>query len=604
MKISAKILPVFMLLSPLSILAMSSHNLSCRCQPKQACWPTEKEWNGLAKQLTGKLVQPKNFFQACEDNSDGAACKKLLKDSYNPFNLQSKPSGSEVQGFWKGWHYHNSTYAVEAKNTADVVAAVNFAREHNLRLVIKGAGHDYIGRSNSPNSLLIWTRPMQQLHFSKSFVPQGAPKTTKGVDALTVGAGVVWLRAYQYAQAHNQHISGGGCTSVGVVGGFVLGGGFGFYPRKFGVAASNLIQAKIVTANGKVLIANAYQNKDIFWAIRGGGPGFGVMTQLTYHTFPIPKYFGGVFGKVTAKNDKAYKSLIRSFIKFSPRIMNEHWGGVAALDAQNNLNINFPSVGIDKQTEKKVWAPFVKWVKQHHNIYKFDGFKYTQVAGNKFYTPSRDNPKSSIFPVLWGSDTPKTNWQWWWELTKTDANRYIMNFESWWLPANLFTQKDPSVLVNALFKSSRYAKHNDVMMQFIKGMAGGLPASIRRSRQTPVNPAAYSAAALAVVSADVPFDYYSVNSPKLKKMAASINQNAKNMHRSIEILKAIAPNSGSFVSETSYFEPNWQHSFWPTSYTRLYKIKQKYDPNGLFYCHHCVGSEAWQKGGMCRKPTS
>jgi FAD/FMN-containing dehydrogenase len=68
----------------------------------------------------------------------------------------------------------------------------------------------------------------------------------------------------------------------------------------------------------------------------------------------------------------------------------------------------------------------------------------------------------------------------------------------------------------------------------------------------------------------------------------------------MKVIRDATPGTGSYVNETDYFEPDWQQSFWGENYQRLSEIKRRYDPEGLFYCHHCVGSEAWSSDGMCK----
>ncbi len=124
------------------------------------------------------------------------------------------------------WRNQASIYAVEAANAEDVAAAVNFAREHQLRVVIKGTGHDYLGRSNAANSLLIWTHNMRSVTYEEKFKPTGC-EDAKAVPAISVGAGTRWLEAYDVAtNQHNRYVQGGGCTTVGAAGGFPQGGGF------------------------------------------------------------------------------------------------------------------------------------------------------------------------------------------------------------------------------------------------------------------------------------------------------------------------------------------------------------------------------------------
>ena len=109
-----------------------------------------------------------------------------------------------------------------AESAADVAAAVNFAREHNLRLVVRGGGHSYLGTSNSPDSLLIWTRRMAG-SAARRIVPAGTKAAP--LPAVMVGAGAVWGHIYNAVTTKGARlVQGGGCLTVGVAG-LVLGGG-------------------------------------------------------------------------------------------------------------------------------------------------------------------------------------------------------------------------------------------------------------------------------------------------------------------------------------------------------------------------------------------
>ena len=155
-------------------------------------------------------------------NATAAVLKKLR----NPFWIQAQPEGLQSTGWLGGWTAVASTRAIAAESAADLAAGVRFARQHRLRLVVKGAGHDYLGRNCAPDSLLLWTQPMQGITVQEAFVPQGAPAGTAPVQAITVQAGVRWLDVYAAATAAGRYVQGG-CTSVGACGGFILGSGFG-----------------------------------------------------------------------------------------------------------------------------------------------------------------------------------------------------------------------------------------------------------------------------------------------------------------------------------------------------------------------------------------
>src|SRR5215207_9079577 len=146
---------------------------------------------------------------------------------------------AQTLGWTDAWTSQASAYAVLAQSSADVAAAVNFAREHRVRLVVKGGGHSYVGGSNAPDSLLIWTRPnMRAVELHDRFVPRGAAGLVEPETAVSVGAGAIWMDVYaEVTTTAGRYVQGGACTPVGVPG-LVQGGGFGSFSKGFGTAAA------------------------------------------------------------------------------------------------------------------------------------------------------------------------------------------------------------------------------------------------------------------------------------------------------------------------------------------------------------------------------
>jgi FAD/FMN-containing dehydrogenase len=150
--------------------------------------------------------------------------------------------------------------------------------------VVKGGGHSYQGTSNAPDSLLVWTRRMNEVTLHDGFVGQGCTGRQEPVPAVSTGAGTVWGHVYDTVTTRaGRYVQGGGCITVGVTG-LIQSGGFGSFFKAYGMAAS-LLEAEIVTAGGVPRIANACTHPDLFWAVKGGGRGsFGVVTRLTLRT--------------------------------------------------------------------------------------------------------------------------------------------------------------------------------------------------------------------------------------------------------------------------------------------------------------------------------
>ena len=160
---------------------------------------------------------------------------------------------------------------------------------------------------------------MNAMTLHDAFVGAGCEGRAEPQPAVSVEPGAIWRQAYDAVTTKGgRYVQGGGCMTVGVAG-LILGGGFGSFSKAYGMAGANLIEAEIVTADGEVKIANACSNPDLFWALKGGGGGFGVVTRVTLRTHALPEYFGGVFVTVHATSDDAYRRLIAKALEFYAR---------------------------------------------------------------------------------------------------------------------------------------------------------------------------------------------------------------------------------------------------------------------------------------------
>lgn len=219
------------------------------------------------------MIQPEPLLAPCRASPDAAACLDRRRLLRNPYFLGDQPAGTQVSGWFDAWTPEPSAYVVVAQHVADVAAAVNFAREHDLRLVVKGGGHSYQGTSNAPDSLLVWTRRMRDITLHDAFVPVGCERTMAPSPAVSVEAGAVWMDVYDVVTTTaGRYVQGGGCATVGVAG-LIQSGGFGSFSKRFGIAAAGLLEAEIVTADGVVRTVNACRDPNLFWALKGAAAG-------------------------------------------------------------------------------------------------------------------------------------------------------------------------------------------------------------------------------------------------------------------------------------------------------------------------------------------
>jgi hypothetical protein len=269
-----------------------------RVRPTDAEWPDAASWAKLNAAVGGNLIKVHALFQGCLAEPDRTPCLDARKNIGNPYWIGDHPAGTENSGWLDAWTPAPSAYALKARHSGDVAAGILFAREKRLRLVVKGGGHSYLGTSNAPDSLLIWTRAMNKVTLHDAFIGQGCAGRVAPVPAVSAGAGAMWMDLYQAVTTEGgRYVQGGSCTTVGVAG-LVQSGGFNSFSKRFGTAAAGLLEAEIVTADGRVRVVNECNHPDLFWALKGGGGGtFGVVTRVTLRTHELPRFFGAAGGK-------------------------------------------------------------------------------------------------------------------------------------------------------------------------------------------------------------------------------------------------------------------------------------------------------------------
>ena len=183
---------------------------------------------------------------------------------------------------WNGMYTdRRPALVVRCLGAADVAAAVRFARSAGLEIAVRGGGHSIPGFSTTDGGMVI------ELEAMKAVIVD--PERRRAI----VQAGATWSDVDHETQAYGLAVTGGLVSTTGVAG-FTLGGGIGWLMRKYGLTADNLIAADVVTADGRQVRASAEEHPDLFWALRGGGGNFGIVTAFEYELHPVgPILFGG-----------------------------------------------------------------------------------------------------------------------------------------------------------------------------------------------------------------------------------------------------------------------------------------------------------------------
>ena len=191
------------------------------------------------------------------------------------------PDYDEVRRVHNGLIDRKPTVIARCRGTKDVVNALTFAREHDLEVAVRGGGHNVAGRAVVDDGIMIDLSPM------KGIAVDAARRTARAEAGLTWGE-------FNAATAEHGLATTGGVISTTGVAGLTLGGGLGHLMPKYGMAVDNLLSAEVVLADGRVVTASADENEDLFWAIRGGGGNFGVVTSFVFRLHPVDMVTSGL----------------------------------------------------------------------------------------------------------------------------------------------------------------------------------------------------------------------------------------------------------------------------------------------------------------------
>ena len=606
----------------------AAHSLAapqCRCLPSAPCW-SAVPWAALNASVAGRLVPSLDPLAPCRANSASSACQALLNASDDEFWLSSQPNGYLHTGLFNVWNLTTqlSSYSVLAETEEDVSAAVAFAARYNLRLVVKSTGHDWYARSASPGSLLLWTHRLSSIAFTDAFACAGCGAPP--VPAVTVGAGVQFRELYSAAQAAGRLVIGGTCDSVSV-GGCWLGGCYGSFSRAFGSGAANLLELRMVLANGTAVTVNAAQLPDLFWGMRGGGLGLaGVVVSYTARTHPAPTHVTDGAATFSAANAADFADLAQGFLLHADaRLQTPSWGSGGFSAGQWSFSISTHGYNMLPGDWQAACADMLAWVAADPQR-RFTASVSSRLWNASTWVPGQAVPWMEVHPDREISTALLASFTRYLPLSLRDTPAGL---------AHLARTLTDAVAAQPPAAGPTGSQGTFYFM-YDKTQSGLGAEQLAQFKETSLNPVLLDASALLLVMYNVPslptvpegagllrglwprLSQYLVRSPEDALWApcsagaqgngtaaaacfAGIHQQrVPLLQAQLEVLRAglyaALPNtiSGSYIAETDYDEHDWQGSQWgAATYARLLEVKARYDPEGLFVCHHCVGSEQW-----------
>lgn len=508
-------------------------------------------------------------------------------------------------------------YALNISSTAQIQLAVNFARHTGIRLVIKNTGHDFNGRSAGAGALGVWTHHLKDIRVIETY----RSKSYTG-RAVKIGAGVQAFELYEAGKKLNFTAVGGEGKTVGIAGGYVAGGGHSPLSSIYGLAADQVLAFEVVLADGRFVAAREGENEELFWGMRGGGGAtFGVVTSVTFKVYPVMKATAVQFSFASNSTAAAAGGGGVSVEAF--------WGGV-----RRYFDYFIPN------TEAGTYSYFTiagtgtgDYV---FNMLPFFAPNMTKDETTALLTPWLDDLAGlgiEVDPVYFPADNFHDAWAAGFPLEVVGGSAAKTG-------GRLFprTNWEDEALLNATFDAIRYPiEQGGVFLGFNIAAPGISGLAVPDNA---VNPAWREAVLHAIAVMIL---------PDPDPVAIAVLSERLTMDW-LKRWRDVSPGAGAYMSEADVTEPDVQQCefscfslillspsprpislplfrffggrgkimadrllafYGDSKYPRLYALKKKIDPHGLFYAPTAVGSEDWyvtdqiewlptQNGRLCR----
>ena len=460
--------------------------------------------------------------------------------SCDPFHPVSKPCtiGNYV------------VYAVNVSKPEHVSEALKFANEHNIRVVIRNTGHDYQGKSTGAGALGIWMHSLKSIDFhSYSDSHYSGP-------AVTLGAGVQGGEIYEAANAHGFQFVGGECPSVGVAGGYTQGGGHSSLSSRYGLGADQVLQWQVIDGNGRFITAtrdNEYS--DLYWALSGGGGGtYGVvwsMTSKVHQSTPVSG-FNLSFTNNNINQDTFYRA-VSLYHETLPVLVDA--GAMSVWYFTNTSFTISPLTGpnIPVADLLSLLKPFT------------DGLKKLGIAYQSF--------SDQFANFLDEFNTMQS------EIGVGQAQ-----YGGWLIPRSIVLNKNDDLTAVYRYITEDGGTFIGVGLNVSQALVGDVDNAVLPAwRDTLID-----------TTITTPWQWD-------ERQMMQVEQD-KMTNQYIKRLTDLSPDSGAYVNEGDFRQPDFQKYFYGDNYAKLLQIKGKYDPNGLFYAITAVGSDSWTQqsdGRLC-----
>jgi FAD/FMN-containing dehydrogenase len=563
--------------APSSPLRKWNGNLySCKCYSDDTCWPAKKDWDWLNSTVGGNL----RVHVPAE-----AACHNKFKGPLGTLSTYDEAACDEVQANYADeqwsvkqdamllWKYftnatscpptddpstpctlgHYGVLVIDAHTKHHVKAGMEFARDKNLRLVVRNTGHDFIGRSTGWGALVIRTHRLQDVSWARSYTGPGSYRGR----AVTMGAGIQGLDILAQANKQNppQALMTGECPTVGIVGGLIQGGGHGPWTTLKGMVADHVLSFEVITADGVFRTANEQENPDLYWALKGGGPlTYAVVLSATVKTWDdLPAAGATMFINATAGADE--KTI---------------WEGVRIFHKHAN-----------ELVDSGLYVYFEIWP-QTFRAYPFVGIGKTRAQLDAVTAPLRAELRAAGVPFEYRSKEFRRFFDLYGDMFENEQAGQNALTGGW-----MFSHKDVARNNDKIVDAFKVTISPRADLAYQGGMIGHL---WHAGRNMPVansatHPRFRDSTNFIISILAVPANATLAQRADLQGVLTDTVD---------EGLRRAGPDGCAYVNEADPYQRGWQTSFFGDNYPRLLSIKRRWDPTGLFWTIATPGSEQWE----------
>ncbi|KAE8386199.1 putative isoamyl alcohol oxidase [Aspergillus alliaceus] len=597
------------LVSALILAAPAFASPACKVIPSDPTWPSDADWTSLNASIDGRLLRTVPVASSCwpgnpfgspvscgtvQSNWSNAMWQSGLPEAINyPIYANNSCLPPEASGYAKERGCTTGGlpgYVVSATTEEQISTAMKWAAKRHIRIVVKGTGHDLNGRSSGAFALSIWTHNLRKIERRRSWLH---PSTNLSEDVFIVGSGQQWGNVLSKALEQGRVVTTGQDPSVGL-GGYIQGGGHGPLSSTYGLASSHVLQMRVVTTEGKVLIANDAEHQDLFWALRGGGPGlYGVVTEyvIRHHPAPSTVTMGNLLiapkGSSNRSAELSWDAAV-TYLSALPDLMDAGLSGACMLatgeSARSFASLKKFTAGAVIQ--QALWS-FNSTPSAMEALVNPILSNITRAAGGNssltvsFRASSAGN-YSSFFSAISGSEAAGGQ--------SVVSSRLLGRAELIDTPRHKRT---------AYLKTAMRSQNETAGTFATIGLQGG--PGVRNTPQEAWGALlpAWRSTYLHFISNGATVDPLAAGSPKLAL------EHAARWYEAREVMwREWSPGSGAYMNEANPYTTNFKQDFYGSNYDRLVEVKSKYDPSESLFVLSGVGSDKWHydldTGKLCK----